>query len=258
MRFFFNKKLKEKWGDDLEVTLVNQETLNNKPVFRKLMSEYYQEITYALQEGGLTLEIGSGGGFFREYHPHVITSDILQVPGVDVVCNSTQLPFREGSLKNIVMRGVLHHIYDPILCFEECERTLAVGGRIIMNDPYISPFSHFIYKYISFEFFDPNADWKFERGQPLMDCNLAMGTIIFKKRLDDFKKRFPQLKIAHTNYHTFFIYLLTGGYSYPSLIPKWMFGPVMTIERFLKPLRMLLSSILFIVLEKSGDAEGKN
>ncbi len=139
MRFFFNKKLKEKWGDDLEVTLVNQETLNNKLVFRKLMSEYYQEITYALQEGGLTLKIGSGGGFFREYHPHVITSDILQVPGVDVVCNSTQLPFREGSLKNIVMRGVLHHIYDPILCFEECERTLAVGGRIIMNDPYISP-----------------------------------------------------------------------------------------------------------------------
>ena len=212
----------------------------------------------ALQEGGPTLEIGSGGGFFREYHPHSITSDILQVPGIDVVCNATQLPFREGSLKNIVLRGVLHHIHDPILFFEECVRALADGGRIIINDPYISPFSYFIYKYITFEFFDPKADWKFDKGQPLMDCNSAMATIIFKKRLAEFKKRLPRLKIVHTNYHTFFIYLLTGGYSYPALIPSWMFGPVMAIERLLKPLRMLLSSVLFIVLEKSGDAGVKD
>jgi len=258
MNFLFNKKLKKVWGDDREVTLVNQEILKNKPVFRRLMSEYYREMVAALQEGGLTLEIGSGGGFFKESHPHSITSDMLQVPGIDVVCSATQLPFREGSLKNIVLRGVLHHIHDPILFFEECGRALAEGGRIIINDPYISPFSYFIYKYITFEFFDPKADWKFDKGQPLMDCNSAMATIIFKKRLAEFKKRLPRLKIVHTNYHTFFIYLLTGGYSYPALIPSWMFGPVMAIERLLKPLRMLLSSVLFIVLEKDGSAEGKD
>jgi hypothetical protein len=37
-----------------------------------------------------------------------------------------------------------------------------------------------------------------------------------------------------------------------------MFGPVMAIERLLKPLRMLLSSTLFIVLEKYGSAEDKD
>ena len=63
MKFFFNKKLKKVWGDDREVTLVNQEILNNKPVFRKLIAEYSQEMAAALQEGGPTLEIGSGGGF---------------------------------------------------------------------------------------------------------------------------------------------------------------------------------------------------
>ncbi|MDP7045279.1 MAG: class I SAM-dependent methyltransferase [Alphaproteobacteria bacterium] len=258
MKFLFNKKLKKVWGDDLEVTLVNQEILNNKPVFRKLIAEYYREMAAALQEGGPTLEIGSGGGFFHEHHPHAISSDMLQIPGIDVVCDATQLPFRESSLKNIVMRGVLHHIYDPILFFEECERVLAEGGRVIINDPYISPFSHFIYKYIHFEFCDPEADWKFDRGQPLMDCNLALATIIFKKRLADFKQRLPRLKIVRTNYHTFFIYLLTGGYSYPALIPSWMFEPVMAVERLLKPLRMLLSSTLFIVLEKRGDGGGKD
>ena len=91
-----------------------------------------------------------------------------------------------------------------------------------------------------------------------MDCNTAMATIIFKKRLADFKERFPQLKIVHTNYHTFFIYMLTGGYSYPTFIFSWMFGPVMAIERLLSPLRMLLSTVIFIVLEKNGDAEDKD
>ncbi|MEE1563081.1 MAG: hypothetical protein V1253_07745, partial [Alphaproteobacteria bacterium] len=61
MKFLFNKKLKKVWGDDREVTLVNQEILNNKPVFRKLIAEYYREMAAALQEGGPTLEIGSGG-----------------------------------------------------------------------------------------------------------------------------------------------------------------------------------------------------
>ena len=59
MRFLFNEKLKKVWGNDREVTLVNRETLNNKPVFRKLMFEYYREIAAALQEGGPTLEIGN-------------------------------------------------------------------------------------------------------------------------------------------------------------------------------------------------------
>ena len=255
--FLLKKKLKKVWGDDREVTLANQETLKTNLVFRKLMSEYYREIVAALQKGEPTLELGSGGGFFSEYYPNAIASDMINVSGIDVVCDATELPFRDGSLKNIVLQGVLHHIYDPILFFKECERALAKGGRIIINDPYVSPFSYFIYKYITFEFFDPKADWKFDKGQPLMDCNSAMATIIFKKRLAEFKKRLPQLKIVHTNYHTFFIYLLTGGYSYPALIPSRMFGPVMAIERLLKPLRMLLSSVQFVVLEKCGDSENR-
>jgi hypothetical protein len=37
-----------------------------------------------------------------------------------------------------------------------------------------------------------------------------------------------------------------------------MFEPVMAVERLLKPLRMLLSSTLFIVLEKRGDGGDKD
>ena len=250
IRFGFNKRLKEVWGDETKITLINREIIKEKPVLKRLLLSYYQEMISFLNPDGPTLEIGSGGGFLKECFPQAITSDVLPLPGVDIICDATDMGFKNGSIGNILLRGVLHHINDPMKFFEECNRVLCQGGRVIINDPYISPFSYFINKYLHFEPCDLTADWKFEKGKPLMDCNLAMGTIIFKKRISEFREKYPQLKIIHTNYHSFFIYLLSGGYSYPSFIPTWSFNFFMGIEKLLDPFRLLLANIVFIVIEK--------
>ncbi|MCP4625194.1 MAG: class I SAM-dependent methyltransferase [bacterium] len=254
MTFFpgFNRNLKQVWGDDRQITLTNQTILKNKPVLKKLLTRYYDEMISFLQPGGRTLELGSGGGFFKERYPQAIASDILQVSNLDIVMDGLAIPFKNGSINNIVLRGVLHHIHDPFAFFEECERILQDGGRIIINDPYISPFSFLINKYIHFEHCDYSWQLKRNKGQPLMDCNLALASIIFKKRIHDFTQTFPNLNIIHTNRHTYFIYLLTGGYSYPSLIPTCFFETAMIFEKLLSPFRNLLANILFIVLEKQS------
>ena len=250
-----NKDVKEAWGDDRRMTVVNRGILSKKTILRKLIASYYLEITDHIAPVGRTLELGSGGGFLKDYIADAITSDMVDVPGVDIVCDGTNLPFKDSSLGNIVLRGVLHHIHEPMDFFAECERVLMKGGRIIINDPYITPFSWLINKYIHFEHCDSKADWRFKKGQPLMDCNLALATIIFKKRLMEFQQKFPGFEITHRKHHTFFIYLLSGGYSYPALIPGWMFGTAMFFEKLLSPLNQLFANIIFVVVEKR-DAKG--
>jgi len=249
----FNRHLKPVWGDDREVTLVNRGILERKPILRRLIQSYYEEML-AMRVPGPALELGAGGGFMKVLAADVITSDMFPVPGLDLVCDGTALPFADGSLRNILLRGVLHHIHDPITFFEECRRVLAVGGRIIINDPVITPFSYLINRFVHFEYCDPNADWRFKRGQPLMDCNLAMASIIFERKSDEFRRLFPEFEIIHTRRHDFMLYLLTGGYSFPALIPNWAFPLAQGVEWILSPLHSLLANIIFIVIEKKAQA----
>jgi SAM-dependent methyltransferase len=251
IKLFFNKKLKEVWGDDAKVTQVNREIIRTKPVLRKLFTLYYNDMISFIAPGGPTLELGSGGGFFGDVYPHAILSDLLTVQGIDIVCDGTSLPFKTESLKNIVMRAVLHHIHDPAAFFAECSRVLSAGGRIIIHESYISPFSYFVYKYLHFEHCALSDRWGFEKGQPLMDCNLATATNIFKRTLPEFKKMFPKLQLIHMDYDTYFAYVLSGGYSYPSAIPNWAFDAYMGFERLLSPLKKLLANMTLIIIEKS-------
>lgn len=246
----FNKKLKKVWGNDREITLLNQEIMQKKPVLKKLWTSWYQEALSFIKLDGPTVEIGTGGGFFKEFFPQAITSDILHIPGIDLVFNALEMPFKDRSIRTIVLTGVLHHIHKPFVFFKECERVLKEGGRIIINDPYVSPFSYVIFKWVHFENCDYSNQLEFEKGQPLMDCNLALTTIIFKKRLSDFKNAFPRLQVIHTDCNTFFIYMLSGGFSYPALIPSELFNMFMWLEKALRPLRKALASNFFIVIEK--------
>lgn len=246
----FDRRLKEVWGNDVEITLLNREIVHKKTVLKKLFTLYYQEIISFIKLDGPTVEIGSGAGFFNELFPQAISSDVLFFPGIDLVSDCLEMPFKNQSIKNIVLKGVLHHINNPFVFFRECERVLQADGRIIINDAYISPFSYFVFKFIHFENFSYSWQLGFKKGQPLMDCNTALATILFKRRLSDFKKTFSKFQIVHTNYHTFFIYLLTGGYSYPALIPDRLFNAFMYIEKVLKPLRKVLANNMFIVIEK--------
>ncbi len=248
----FNKKLEKVWGDDYKVTLINKEIINSKPALKKLLNRYYEEMFTLMKPGGKSLELGSGGGFIKELRPDIITSEIIDIPGVDLVCDATEAPFNDGELTNIMMRGVLHHIHDPIRFFKECSRILKPGGRIIINDTIVTPFSYVIYKYLHFEHFDYTADWKFKKGQPLMDCNLALPSIIFKKKYNDFIEMFPEFSVTYKEYHTYFIYLLMGGYSYPSLVPGWAFDMFMKFEALLFPARKILANMVTIVIEKKS------
>jgi SAM-dependent methyltransferase len=225
----------------------------SKAVIRKLYSRWCDAIGKALRPGK-ALELGGGSGNLKEYFPHVITSDVIFVPWLDAVMDGHRLPFKDRSLDNIVLFDVLHHLAAPAVFFEEAERTLKQKGRVVIMEPYISPASFIVY-----QFFHPEgmkwgeepfkASWNTDKKP--FDSNQAIPTLIFEKRRDEFKRRYPDLKILHYERTDFLVYPLSGGFHHPSLCPPFLWNSLDYGERLLRPLSRFLAFRLFVVLEKN-------
>src|SRR5262249_27050171 len=81
----------------------------SKPVLREVYRHLYQKIVVMCRPG-LTLEVGGGSGNLKDYLPDVVSFDIVGAPWLDFVADAQALPIRSGSVANIVMFDVLHHI----------------------------------------------------------------------------------------------------------------------------------------------------
>jgi len=61
--------------DHPHTTLARRDLLRSKSFLRKVYGDWYARIVAALPGGaGRVLELGSGGGFFRERLPELLTS----------------------------------------------------------------------------------------------------------------------------------------------------------------------------------------
>jgi len=120
-----------------ETLLRHQAVWRSKAVLRALYRAWYEEIASYLRSGP-TLEVGGGTGNLKEYAPQVICTDVVRVPWLDAVADAQRLPIATGTLANVVLFDVLHHIENVRLFFDEAVRVLQPGGRIVVMDPYIS------------------------------------------------------------------------------------------------------------------------
>ena len=113
--------------DEVTLTLLHKKILRQKKVLRRLYENYYRrhlsllttEMDYHTYP---ILEIGAGGGFFKEACPSAITSDVLPLDSNDIVFSATRIPLKAETISNIVLLNVLHHINRPFEFFSEAER----------------------------------------------------------------------------------------------------------------------------------------
>lgn len=235
--------------DEVAWTEKHRKAIKEKGTLRRLYLSYYgRHAAHLSNAPGRTLEVGSGGGFFKEVCPEVLTSDVLRVGQVELVLDAGRLPFSDGSLANIVFMGVLHHLREPFRFFEEAHRTLAPGGRIVFTEPHVSCLSYFVYKYLHHE--PCEFSGVVEKGGPLRCANLAVPSILFGRRRAEFERRFPGLRLRAVVYHDIFLYLLSGGVNYRNFAPDALFLPLRVIERVLSPVAKYLSMFMTVVIEK--------
>lgn len=235
-----------------------QKIWENKPVLRAIYTAWYNRmITFCLP--GRTLEVGGGSGNFKQFAQEVVSTDILSVPWLDVTCDAHQLPFVDRSFENIVLFDVLHHLERPSIFFDESARVLKPGGRVVMMEPAITPFSGLFYRLFHQEPMDMSCD-PYKQG-PLTKnrspyfANQAIPSLLFqgKVRCENFISHFPAFFLRTSELLALFAYPLSGGFRSWSLVPEFLVPYITRFENALTPLlRDLLAFRLFVVLERNS------
>jgi len=210
---------------------------DHKPALRVVYDDFFRRIAETCLPG-VTLEIGGGSGNLKERLPKVIASDIQFAPWLDIVVDAQRLPFAGGTLSNLVMVDVLHHIEYPLVFFREAERVLRPGGRIVMIEPAITPGSTLFYRVMHEEpvdmSVDPLAVHDSTPGRNPYDSNQAIPTLLATRHRDRFHEAMPSLRIADVKWFSFAIYPLSGGFKRWSLISPAMAELGLKIERYLE------------------------
>jgi SAM-dependent methyltransferase len=224
---------------------------DRKPALRAIYGDFYDRIAAACVPGP-TVEIGGGIGNLKDRLADVIATDIQFAPWLDAVADAQRLPFASGSVANIVMIDVLHHLEFPASFLREAQRVLRSDGRIVMVEPAITWGSSLFYRLIHHEPVRMSADI-FADGSPdprrdPYEANQAIPTLLATRDRDRFHNLFPGLHITRVDWFAFTAYPLSGGFKPWGLISARLARLLLTVERSIEPvlgryaaLRMLLA-----------------
>ncbi len=240
--------------DDPHTTELRRRIIHEKEFLRRIYVEWYRAIASAIPTGeGDVLELGSGAGFLQNFIPGLITSEVFKCSNASIVLDGCFLPFSNGVLKAIVMTDVFHHISQPREFLKEATRCVGEGGVLVMIEPWVTPWSQWVYQKLHHEPFRPHAKvWEFSRSGPLSGANGALPWIIFKRDRSLFEQEFPGWKIQMIKLGMPFRYLVSGGVSLRSLMPGWAFVFWHTLEKALRPWMQNLAMFAQIVLQRKG------
>ena len=243
--------------DSPEMTIRRFQIIKEKPFLKSFYRKCYQLIAEALpySTDGPILELGSGAGFLREHIPGLLTSEILSIPGVDIICDGLKLPFKAASLRGIVMLDVLHHMVCVKSFLSAAAHCVKPGGVIIMIEPWSTSWSQFVYRHLHHEPFDKEVkEWKLSSFGPLSQANSALPWIIFERDLKVFEKEFSVWHLEKINLHSPFCYLLSGGLSYRISMPSFLFKTFVGIENLIHPWMGFWAMFATIKLVRRGDS----
>lgn len=239
--------------DAAATTELRRRIIREKGFLRRLYGEWYGKIAAEIPAGtGEVMELGSGAGFIKDVIPEVITTDVHGWTGIDRVFSATEAwPFGNGSLRAVVMVDVLHHISRPRVLFSEAIRTVATGGRLVLIEPWNTPWSSRVYRHLHHEPFLPDASsWEFPESGPLSGANGALPWILFERDRVLFEREFPEWKILRSEVMMPLVYLLSGGVSMRGFLPGWAYPLCRAAERCLESGSRRCGMFALIVLEK--------
>ena len=226
---------------------------DRKPVLRLIYRDIFDRVAAACGPGP-TLEIGAGLGKLRDRLPDVIASDIQFSPWLSLVADAQNLPFRDGTLGNIVMIDVLHHVEFPLRFLRAAGQALRPGGRMVMVEPAITWGSALFYRYIHQEPVDTRAEI-FADGVPdphrdPYAANQAIPTLLARHR-QKFHRLVPELRIKTVSWFSFFTYPLSGGFKPWALVNATLAKKGLAFERRLEALLgQSLGFRMLIVIER--------
>lgn len=223
-----------------------------RPELREVYQEWFRMLLDEV--AGLTpvVEVGTGPGFFKEFAPRLVSTDVVRGPFVDVCCDAGQLPFRTGRLGALVMVDALHHLPRPLAFLEEAARVLKPGGRLAMLEPWITPASFFLYRYLHHEGcrLGVNLERPFEgEAKRALDGNPAIPSVLFRR----LRGHAHSLRLRHARTFVGLPYLFTFGFQRARPLPAAWMRLARAAERLTPPVTKLAASRVLAVWERMAD-----
>jgi len=213
----------------------HRQVWDSNEAIRTLYRRWYGQIRAKLPDPGLGpwVELGSGPGFAKEVIPELQLSDVVKAPWHDHEIDAEALPFADGSLGAIVLFDVLHHLREPARFLTEAVRVLRPGGRVVLVEPYVGPFSFAVYKLFHQErcdfALDPLGSVEASSADPF-DGNQALPTKLFYRRRAELERRFPELRLVELEPLAGPSYPASGGLSRRPLIPMPLWRALLNLE----------------------------
>ena len=191
-----------------------------------------------------------------------MSTDLVWCPWLDAVVDAQQLPFRAGSVANVFGLDMLHHLATPMTFLSESSRVLMPGGRLILVEPWITPFSYFVFTFLHQERCDLSATpWLLNQvprvpAKEAFDGNQAIPYLLFGPRhRSSTLNSLPGLRLVVLEPFCLFAYLLSGGFKPMNFLPHSFYPAISKFERATSPLwRRLAALRALIVIEKTGRA----
>ena len=201
---------------------------------------------------GQSLEIGGGFGGAKDFWPDLLVSDVVATPGLDLAADALRLPLADGSLGNLLVIDLLHHVQDPHVFFDEAARVLRPAGRLLAIEPYISPLSYLGYRLLHHEDIWFGGYHRQAAKSDPWAGNLAVANLIFRRERRDWPRRHPSLRIIHQQRFSLFDFQLAGGFKpYAFVSSPRLYDLFLAVDRRLDWLAPLCGFRILCVIEKS-------
>ena len=235
----------------------NRKIYQNKDLIKIIYNNYYKNIkkNIYLSDKKKILELGSGGGNIKKVIKECITSDQFKNKNIDRIENVYKINFKKNSISNIILIDVFHHLQFPSLALKEIHRVLIKNGRIIMVEPAMGYIPRIVYKIFHYEpnGFNLKIKWnnipkKIPSSNQYFSAQSMPWRAFFLKELN-LKSKY---KIKSIRPFSDFAFLLSGGYSYKALYPKFLYSFIKLIDKMLTCISIkIFSARMLIVLEKN-------
>lgn len=235
----------------------NRQAWGRKPLLRAVYRRFHEQISAQLDRSvaGLVVELGSGMGSIKEVIPDCVTTDLFPNPWLDRQENAYRLNFPDGSISNLILFDVWHHLRYPGTALTEFRRVLAPRGRVIILDPAISWTGRIIYGLFHHEPLGMRLKLTWDAPEGFMpedaDYFAAQGsaTRIFWRL--EAPGRLSAWELRTVEALPSFEYFATGGFSGPQIGGKMAFRLWRGLDRILRPFPSLFAARLLVVLRKT-------
>lgn len=213
-----------------------------KSVLAGIYGVWFDALLAALPASGRILELGAGPGFLaphaRRRDPRIrwLASDLIETPWNDLVADGLRLPVRTAALDAVAGLDLVHHLARPAAFFEEAARALRPGGRVVVVEPWVTPLSYPIYRWLHQEGCRLGLDpWDPFRTAPgkVKDAFEGDAAVVFQLVRRTPKERWAALGFEPPRAQILngFAYLLSLGFKDACLLPPALLPFFLGLDR---------------------------